>query len=100
MSFFTLKQLLQDLKKLNNSICSNSFGVKLTKDRTRRRRQDNPQRIQPVNACGICRDEIYAFEYNRGDGLYTPCHHLFHKNCIKSHLLNFNNNCPLCRENI
>jgi hypothetical protein len=93
---FRLKQLLQDLKKLNDS---NRFGVKITKERTRRRRQDKPKRIQPSNSCGICRDEIYSFEYNNGSGLYTPCHHLFHKSCLCQWLnrMSHNPTCPICR---
>jgi hypothetical protein len=46
--------------------------------------------------CSICIDK---FELEQ-DVIKLNCNHLFHKNCIKSHLLNYNNKCPLCRENV
>ena len=46
--------------------------------------------------CSICIDK---FELEQ-DVIKLNCNHLFHKNCIKSHLLNYNSNCPLCRENV
>ena len=52
--------------------------------------------IQSELECSICIDK---FEKDQ-EAIKLKCNHLFHKNCIKSHLLNFNNNCPLCRENI
>ena len=44
--------------------------------------------------CSICIDK---FEKGQ-EAIKLKCKHLFHKNCIKSHLLNYNKSCPLCRE--
>lgn len=43
--------------------------------------------------CSICIDK---FELEQ-DAIKLPCNHLFHKDCIKLHLLNYNDKCPLCR---
>lgn len=45
--------------------------------------------------CSICIDK---FELNQ-NVIKLQCNHLYHKECIKSHLLNYNNKCPLCRGN-
>lgn len=47
------------------------------------------------NTCSICKTEE-NFEDN--DIIPSlPCNHLFHHNCLKTWLVNYNNNCPLCR---
>lgn len=46
--------------------------------------------------CSICIDK---FELEQ-EVIKLNCNHYFHKNCIRSHLLNYNNRCPLCRMNI
>jgi hypothetical protein len=45
------------------------------------------------DSCSICleRIEIGSMVYN------IPCNHKFHINCLKSNLINYNRNCPLCR---
>jgi len=43
--------------------------------------------------CSICIDK---FELEQ-DAIKLSCNHLFHKDCIKLHLLNYNDKCPLCR---
>lgn len=47
------------------------------------------------NICQICQDEQ---EFKDDDELLIlPCKHLFHYNCLKKWLLEYNNSCPLCR---
>lgn len=46
--------------------------------------------------CSICIDN-----FSEGHEIIKlPCNHLFHFNCIKSHLMSYNNKCPLCRGNV
>jgi hypothetical protein len=45
------------------------------------------------DSCSICLDNIEI-----GSMVYSiPCNHKFHINCLKSYLINYNRNCPLCR---
>jgi len=46
--------------------------------------------------CSICFEkmEIDTEVYE------ITCNHKFHKNCLKPHLLNYNNRCPVCRTDI
>jgi len=45
------------------------------------------------DSCSICLERI-----DIGSMVYgIPCNHKFHINCLKPHLINYNNNCPLCR---
>ena len=46
--------------------------------------------------CSICMEQI---EKNN-DIIKLPCKHLFHEECIKSHLLNYDYKCPLCRYDV
>ena len=46
--------------------------------------------------CSICIDKFQLSE----DAIKLRCNHLFHKNCIRSHVLNYNDKCPLCRGDI
>lgn len=46
--------------------------------------------------CSICIDNFKEGQ----EVIKLPCNHLFHKNCIKSHLINYNDKCPLCRGNV
>lgn len=43
--------------------------------------------------CSICIDKFKLEQ----DAIKLPCNHLFHIDCIKLHLLNYNDKCPLCR---
>ncbi len=46
--------------------------------------------------CSICIDN-----FSEGHEIIKlSCNHLFHFNCIKSHLMSYNNKCPLCRGNV
>lgn len=46
--------------------------------------------------CSICIDN-----FSEGQEIVKlQCNHIFHFNCIKSHLMNYNNKCPLCRGNV
>lgn len=43
--------------------------------------------------CPICIEGL-----NKGDeAIQLTCNHYFHKDCIKTHLLNYDYKCPLCR---
>ena len=45
------------------------------------------------NDCSICIDNL-----KKGNEIIKlGCNHIFHKKCIKSYLLNYDNKCPLCR---
>jgi hypothetical protein len=45
------------------------------------------------DSCSICLENI-----DIGSMVYSiPCNHKFHINCLKSNLINYNRNCPLCR---
>ncbi len=46
-----------------------------------------------TNVCSICIDEFQEEQ----EIIKLSCNHIFHYNCIKSYLLNYNNKCPLCR---
>ncbi len=48
------------------------------------------------NECSICIDNFSEGQ----EAIKLPCNHIFHINCIKSHLRNYNNKCPLCRGNV
>lgn len=46
-----------------------------------------------IDKCIICMDN-----YNDTDALkILPCHHYFHKDCIKEWLLQYNHVCPICK---
>jgi hypothetical protein len=46
--------------------------------------------------CIICQ-----FEYEKDETLIElPCKHNFHKSCIKNYLKNYNNKCPICKEEL
>ncbi len=46
--------------------------------------------------CTICMDDM-----KEGDEYYNlTCRHIFHIDCIKEYLLNYNHMCPLCKEEI
>ncbi len=46
--------------------------------------------------CTICMDEM-----KEGEEYYNlTCKHIFHIDCIKEYLLNYNHQCPLCKEEI
>ena len=85
---FNLQTLNNDLKKIKSG---NSFGGSRTlKDYTPRRRIINE------NPCSICHSEIYIGDIQHGYALYTPCHHLFHRDCLCPWLMR-NQTCPICR---
>lgn len=46
--------------------------------------------------CAICIDKIEKDM----EIIKLNCNHKFHKNCIRSYLLNYNNKCPMCRSDI
>lgn len=46
--------------------------------------------------CSICIDNFSEGQ----EVIKLPCNHIFHINCIKSHLMRYNNKCPLCRGNV
>ena len=46
--------------------------------------------------CSICFDKIEL----ETEIYQIKCNHKFHKNCLRPHLLNYNNRCPVCRKDI
>lgn len=58
-------------------------------------RIDETQVLEELE-CSICIDKFQLSE----EAIKLPCNHLFHKNCIRSHVLNYNDKCPLCRGDI
>jgi hypothetical protein len=48
------------------------------------------------NDCSICIDNLRK----GNEVIKLKCNHIFHKECIKSYLLNYDNKCPLCRNNV
>lgn len=46
--------------------------------------------------CSICFDKIEM----ETEIYKITCNHKFHKNCLRPHLLNYNNRCPVCRTDI
>jgi len=46
--------------------------------------------------CSICIDNFKEGQ----EVIKLPCNHIFHLNCIKSHLTSYSNKCPLCRGNV
>ena len=46
--------------------------------------------------CAICIDK---FE-KENEIIKLNCNHIYHKDCIKNYLLNYNNKCPMCRYKI
>jgi len=79
-----LKTLILDL----NVLSSSNFG-------TKRKYYIPRQRL--TNPCGICREEIYIPDILNGTALYTPCRHLFHRDCLCQWLTNQQPTCPTCR---
>ena len=82
-----LETLIRDLKKLNG----NSFGGSRTLKNYTPKRKRNENEI--TNPCGICMSEIDQIDVT---ALYTPCHHLFHRDCLCPWLMR-NQTCPICR---
>jgi len=48
------------------------------------------------NECSICMEELKI----NTEGIKLKCNHIYHKNCIKSYLLNYDYKCPLCRADV
>lgn len=55
--------------------------------------QINVNHVLEEQECSIC---IEKFELEQ-EAIKLNCNHLFHRNCIRPHLLNYSNKCPLCR---
>jgi len=55
--------------------------------------QINVNHVLEEQECSIC---IEKFELEQ-QAIKLNCNHLFHRNCIHAHLLNYSNKCPLCR---
>ena len=58
----------------------------------------DPSEYDPADICSICHEE-----YGITQAIYkTPCHHLFHNNCLEAYCQSQQGNiiCPLCRSNV
>jgi hypothetical protein len=86
---------------INNFINNNPLEENENEDETNTRlTEEEVNRIPLIkieeeldDTCSICLDriEIESMVYR------IPCNHKFHTNCLKPHLINYNRNCPLCR---
>ncbi len=57
----------------------------------------NVDEEKPINhECSICTETFKSTD----SVIYTPCHHVFHRDCIKPWLCNESTKCPMCREEI
>jgi hypothetical protein len=49
-----------------------------------------------IERCTICMDDMITDE----EYINISCNHIFHKDCLKNYLTNFNHICPVCRVEI
>lgn len=95
--------ILNDILLTNiiNNFINNPLEENLNEDETNTRLTEEEVNRIPLltieeeldDTCSICLERI-----NIGSMVYRiPCNHKFHINCLKPHLINYNRNCPLCR---
>lgn len=95
--------ILNDILLTNiiNNFINNPLEENVNEDETNTRLTEEEVNRIPLltieeeldDTCSICLERI-----NIGSMVYRiPCNHKFHINCLKPHLINYNRNCPLCR---
>ena len=53
-------------------------------------------KITENNTCSICMEDLKIDT----EATKLNCNHLYHPDCIKSYLLNYDYKCPLCRADV
>lgn len=80
MRFIKQKTCFEEIKKISDSV------VNLLADKNF---------VNYYGQCPICWDDMLDT-----DSVYTKCHHIYHKTCIKKWLNNEVDNCPICRSQL
>ncbi len=92
-----LYNLLTFLQNVVNSVNPQMEDVVVTTDEKSLDKIKTLKISKDMNEkCTICMDEM-----KEGEEYYNlTCKHIFHIDCIKEYLLNYNHQCPLCKEEI
>lgn len=92
-----LYNLLTFLQNVVNSVNPQMEDVLVTTDEKSLDRIKTLKVSKDMNEkCTICMDDM-----KEGEEYYNlTCKHIFHIDCIKEYLLNYNHQCPLCKEEI
>lgn len=92
-----LYNLLNFLQNVMNNDGNNMQDVIVTTDeKSLEKIQKHKIKKDMTEKCTICMDDM-----KEGDEYYNlTCNHIFHIDCIKEYLLNYNHMCPLCKEEI
>ncbi len=92
-----LYNLLTFLQNVVNSVNPQMEDVVVTTDEKSLDRIKTLKITKEMNEkCTICMDDM-----KEGEEYYNlTCKHIFHIDCIKEYLLNYNHQCPLCKEEI
>jgi hypothetical protein len=93
-----LYNLLNFLQNIMNSVGNNNMeDVTVTTDEKSLDKIQKKKITKDIcEKCTICMDDM-----KEGEEYYNlTCSHIFHIDCIKEYLLNYNHMCPLCKEEI
>jgi hypothetical protein len=93
-----LSNLLNFLQNVINEASQQPMGdVTVTTDKNSLDKIQTFKITKDMNErCTICMDDM-----KEGDEYYNlTCKHIFHIDCIKEYLLNYNHMCPLCKKEI
>jgi hypothetical protein len=92
-----LYNLLNLLQNVINSASNHMEDVTITTDeKSLDKIQKTKITKEMSEKCTICMDDM-----KEGEEYYNlTCRHIFHIDCIKEYLLNYNHMCPLCKEDI
>lgn len=92
-----LYNLLTFLQNVVNSVNPQMDDVVVTTDEKSLDKIKTLKITKEMNErCTICMDDM-----KEGEEYYNlTCKHIFHIDCIKEYLLNYNHMCPLCKEDI
>lgn len=85
------------MNRLRNRNTEEQEDVKITLDDEEYNKLEKIRVEETIEEnCSICMEQIEK----DNEIIKLPCEHLFHENCIKSYLLNYDYKCPLCRHDI
>lgn len=91
----------QNIYGMLNNVFNDNVKVTLTKNALDQlddlTYEDIKNEIEQDEACAICFSNL---ENNKEEEKYIllPCKHVFHSQCIKEYLKDYNHHCPICRE--